>query len=465
MSTRLVDATSAFLARRLSRRGFLVRAAVAGSALATDPVGFVLRPGTAYASVCGPDSTCGAGYTVFCCTVNNGSNSCPPGTIAAGWWKADGAALCGGAARYYLDCNATCSRCSSGCGSFCSSSCWSCSCRCGPTSSCDQRRVCCNVFRYGQCHQEVSCVGPVACRMVTCTPPYRLGMACSTASATDNATVAHSAPCQLNRWDAIAARYYALGGSASVLGTTIGGEYAVYGGVGANFARGRMYASSATGAHYLMGSILTKYLALHGTIGVLGFPTSDDLAAAGGGRFSLFSGGLIVAGASTGAHYVRGAIAAKYLEQRGTAGVLGYPTTDEAPAAGGGYYNLFTGGVVVWSAATGAHYVRGAIASRYLALRGTAGPMGHPRTDELPAAGGGTYNLFTGGLIVASASTGAHEVRGAIAEKYLALHGTAGRLGYPVTGEYAVPTGVQSEFQGGWIARSTATGRVTVRYK
>jgi hypothetical protein len=359
MGAQLVDAASSFLVERISRRGFLARAAIVGSALATDPLGYVLRPGTAYASVCGPDSSCGAGYSVFCCTVSNGANSCPPDTIASGWWKANGAALCGGKARYYVDCNATCSHCSSGCGHFCNSSCWSCSCRCGSTSSCDQRRVCCNVFRYGQCHQEVSCVGPVACRMVTCIPPYRLGLSCSTASATDNATVAHSAPCQLNSWDAIAAHYYAVGGSTSPLGATVGGEYGVHGGVGANFTGGRMYASSATGAHYVRGAILTKYLALHGTAGFLGFPTSDELAAAGGGR-----------------------------------------------------YSSFTGGIVVWSTSTGARYVRGAILT-----------------------------------------------------KYLALHGTAGRLGYPVTDEYAVAAGMESEFRGGWITRSAATGRVTVRYK
>jgi len=195
LSQRLVGAASSLLAARTSRRGFLVRATVAGSALAADPLGYVLRPGSAYASVCGPNAGCGDGYTVFCCTVNSGSNSCPPGTIPAGWWKADGASLCGGAARYFIDCNAECTGCSSGCGSFCDSSCWSCSCHCGPASSCDQRRVCCNVFRYGQCHQEVACVGPVACRVATCTPPYDLDLSCSTASATDDSTAAHNAPC------------------------------------------------------------------------------------------------------------------------------------------------------------------------------------------------------------------------------------------------------------------------------
>ena len=29
-----------------------------------------------------------SGWTVFCCTINKGVNACPPGSFAAGWWKA-----------------------------------------------------------------------------------------------------------------------------------------------------------------------------------------------------------------------------------------------------------------------------------------------------------------------------------------------------------------------------------------
>ena len=40
--------------RRSSRRSFLVKSAVVGSALAVNPLRYLLRPGTAYAAVCGP---------------------------------------------------------------------------------------------------------------------------------------------------------------------------------------------------------------------------------------------------------------------------------------------------------------------------------------------------------------------------------------------------------------------------
>ena len=75
---------------------------------------------------------------------------------------------------------------------FCSG-CVECNCAAG----CDTRRVYCNYFRYGQCHQEIAQSGPIACRVVTCVPPYATDPSCSTASAVDNSTAEHasSSPC------------------------------------------------------------------------------------------------------------------------------------------------------------------------------------------------------------------------------------------------------------------------------
>ena len=53
-----------------TRRSFLTRVAVGGSALAVNPFGFILKPGTAYASVCGDGAACGAGQAA---TRNRGS--------------------------------------------------------------------------------------------------------------------------------------------------------------------------------------------------------------------------------------------------------------------------------------------------------------------------------------------------------------------------------------------------------
>ncbi len=172
---------------RASRRGFLGGAALVGAALAVDPLGYLTRPASAYDAVCGSDNTCAAGYTVFCCTINGGNNTCPPDSFVGGWWKADHSSFCGGNARYYIDCNAYRD------GHY--------TCHCN-TTTCDQRRVACNQFRYGQCNTQIpwSATGPVLCRMVSCTPPWvQFGGTCSSSSATDNNTATHAAPCLTGR--------------------------------------------------------------------------------------------------------------------------------------------------------------------------------------------------------------------------------------------------------------------------
>src|SRR5688572_22637375 len=127
MMPSLLDRATTVLDTRTTRRSFIVRAALAGSALTVAPLRYLLRPGSAYAAICGCagqscdcGSACCDGYTDFCCTVH-GENSCPPGTFAGGWWKADGSAFCSGP-RYYIDCHHTCT-CTSGCGPFCAPEC------------------------------------------------------------------------------------------------------------------------------------------------------------------------------------------------------------------------------------------------------------------------------------------------------------------------------------------------------
>src|SRR5262249_20023505 len=130
LSEKLVEVASEGLRRRSSRRGFLFRSAVVGSALAVNPFKFAVKPGTAYASLCGPDATWSSGGTVFCGPINKGQTSCPPGTIPAGWWKSDRSNFCDGGPRYILDCNATCGSCGCGGGGICGPGCYSCHCHC-----------------------------------------------------------------------------------------------------------------------------------------------------------------------------------------------------------------------------------------------------------------------------------------------------------------------------------------------
>jgi hypothetical protein len=183
----MVSKAAGLLERKSSRRGFILGSAMVGSAVAVAGCAPGTQPGTPYAHITDcAGGLCTDGYTEFCCTINNGLNACPTGSFIGGWWRADFSSFCNGT-RYYMDCMQNCCGPSRGDG-FCAG-CTECTCGGG----CDTRKIYCNYFRYGQCHQEIGTSGPIACRVVTCTPPYTVAdYACSTAAAVDNSTAEHA---------------------------------------------------------------------------------------------------------------------------------------------------------------------------------------------------------------------------------------------------------------------------------
>jgi hypothetical protein len=198
LSTRLVEAAGRWLDSRVSRRGFLRRAVIVGSAVATAPMTYLLRPGTAYSALIGPPD-CSSGlcvdpWTDFCCNIH-GVNTCPPGSLVAGWWRAEGNTFCDGSSRYYMDCNsADCGGCSCGSSGTCSHTCVDCECKCNH-DQCVERKICCTRFRYGQCNNQEPCIGPITCRVVTCVPPWEWDTTCSRTDAIAQSTYTHNAAC------------------------------------------------------------------------------------------------------------------------------------------------------------------------------------------------------------------------------------------------------------------------------
>jgi hypothetical protein len=206
----LVERSSRFLDRHLSRRSFLVRGTFAASALALAPKRYVLEPGTAYEAFCGESqcgssncscgSTCCEGFSTFCCTVNGGYNYCPDGSIVGGWWAAADSSFCGNGTRYYIDCNGTC-HCDSGCGgyysnggTFCDSGCDGLDCHC-EGDNCNNWVESCFQFRYGQCNTDVACTGRIICRIVSCVEPWKLDFDCGSSYMWDSGTAEMNAPC------------------------------------------------------------------------------------------------------------------------------------------------------------------------------------------------------------------------------------------------------------------------------
>jgi hypothetical protein len=158
---------------------------------------------------------------------------------------------------------------------------------------------------------------------------------------------------------------------------------------------------------------------------------------------------------------VIGAIADRWHATGGANGFLGRPLTDEQGSARGGRYNLFQAGGIYWTPSTGAHYVIGAIRDRWTQVHAEWGVLGYPVTDEVATAGRpGAVNLFEGGSVYWSASTGAHAMYGAILQAWGSQGYERGRLGFPITGEFDSPDGTKQEFQGGNIVWTPERGAI-----
>jgi GH25 family lysozyme M1 (1,4-beta-N-acetylmuramidase) len=218
------------------------------------------------------------------------------------------------------------------------------------------------------------------------------------------------------------------------------------------------------GGPTVVGAILVEYTALGGPSGFLGSPITDELPTPDGvGRFNHFEHGSIYWTPATGAHEVHGAIGDEWTALGWETSVLGYPTTDELPAPDGvGRFNHFERGSIYWTPATGAHEVHGAIRDKWTALGWETSVLGYPLTDEQPAPDGiGRFNHFERGSIYWRPDLGAHEVHGKIYDEWATRGWERSALGYPVSDEYAVPEGRRSDFEHGSLVFDAHSGAVS----
>ncbi|MTV27460.1 twin-arginine translocation signal domain-containing protein [Nitriliruptoraceae bacterium ZYF776] len=495
MSVKLVGRLGRALSGKgLSRRRFLGRVAVVGAAVALDPLRYALKPGSAYAQVCGDGASCGQGWTAFCCTVNNGANTCPPGSYAAGWWRIDDSPFCLGSARYVIDCNRSPGS--------------TCSCRCA-SGSCDQRRVCCNNFRYGQCNTQISGVTEVVCRVVTCMTPWQWDSACNRTSRVDNRTRSHNAPCLPGR-DAtpIAIKYQDLGLTGSILGRPLAAERQGPG--NARYRRydnGTIYWRSSTGALAIHEPIDQAHRDAGAFNGPLGYPRNEPGTAGGGTGLQVrYDGGTIYhrRGADR-AFPVLGGMDTRYRNDGGPGGSLGYPTSVASRADGshrvrfqdtsllvqvvgrpvvaqgddvrgaaehaatsspdhvgwaiaeetrpnGARLQRHEAGIVVQRAGGALTAVGADLADRYLELGGPASigrPAAAPRS--VASGRGRALELADGGLYT-SPATGTRYLTGDVHRAYVANGGPNGALGLPTSDRVVVGNGqVRASFENGAI--------------
>ena len=165
----------------------------------------------------------------------------------------------------------------------------------------------------------------------------------------------------------------------------------------------------------------------------------DD--AQGGGTVQYFQRGMIVARKDGKTVVVYGAIYVKYRALGGLGSALGQPTDDEKDAGQGGRVSAFDKGDIYWTSALGAHAVHGAIRDRYNALKGPDGVLGFPSSSEIELLQDqkttGSHNRFANdGVIYWTQETGAWEVYGPIRDAWEDDYkGVAGTLGLPIAAQ------------------------------
>lgn len=148
----------------------------------------------------------------------------------------------------------------------------------------------------------------------------------------------------------------ASGGLGGPLGARQGGQDKIGDNAAAQgYAGGKIFYSPQTGAHAVTGAILSKYEALGGPTGDLGFPVGAE---ADGGvpnsRVNSFSAPdkpVIFWTPDSGAIVVRGPINAAWAKLGGATGTLGVPTGEQS-AKGDTVTQSFSGGEVSWNKAT-----------------------------------------------------------------------------------------------------------------
>lgn len=149
------------------------------------------------------------------------------------------------------------------------------------------------------------------------------------------------------------------------------------------------------------GAIGAKYAAMGGPSSLLGSPTTGERDSRLGGRFQQFQNGMIIWHPDA-AFAVHGDILATYWKTDSEV-AWGFPIMDEdqagaAPNGTTGRYQKFQNALFLWSPATGTHIVHGAIGQAFDA-NGNERNLGFPTSDEISSGDGGFYQNFQNAVI------------------------------------------------------------------
>jgi len=202
------------------------------------------------------------------------------------------------------------------------------------------------------------------------------------------------------------------------------------------------------------GLIKEKYDSIGGPKSFLLLPKSNELTNPDGvGKRSEFANGFIYWHPKTGAHTVSLPVSVVWARHGWEKGFLGYPTTSDIPQGNAWYKQDFQGGHVYTHntlPATQAS-IQGRIYDKWQSMGAQNSELGYPISDELTTPDGvGRYNVFEGGMIYWTPTTGAHSISGGILASWATQGYEKSAYGYPIGDMSINDQEVQEQhFQGG----------------
>lgn len=182
-----------------------------------------------------------------------------------------------------------------------------------------------------------------------------------------------------------------------------------------------------------------------------------------GGAYRCYANGCISWSPTHGAYVsLSGPIRTAWGSYGFESGWLGYPTNDGTTGLkNGGASQNFEGAKIVWSQASGARTVHGAIGGYWAMANSQDGWLGYPTTDEIAIKNGGAKQNYQGGYIYWNPSIGAAYVMGAIGNTWISQGAENSKFGYPTSSEYAWNGMQRQDFENGYITW-TSTGGVVL---
>ena len=254
--------------------------------------------------------------------------------------------------------------------------------------------------------------------------------------------------------------WVARGGASGVLGPVKQGEQAQKYGVRTIFAHDDGLWQTPSGVRRLTG-VFAPYFNTLGGPDRWGYPTGDSYDVEGGSRTDFSGGTTFTWTAGVGTRNVSGPIKAYWVGKGAGASVLRFPLREMSKPTADGFVQDFQGGSVYSRNGTGTHGVAAEFQATHARWGGIAGRPGWPTSEQLTSRDR-LGQVFQGGRIYESAATGNHAVLGPIDTKHASLGGWDSWLGLPTADEVTDATGVLQQFEGGSIHYDPATGGFAV---